>query len=85
VTIEDRSGIEELETRFRTLAPRCELIARMALRQQYPQFIYRHYFTRIAFLIKKLDLSPEDLNKLRADAEKVVLSPKKASTDQEVA
>jgi hypothetical protein len=77
--VRDRSGIEELEKWLGTLVPRCELIARMALSSCLPELRIdprddRRWFTRTATLINELNLSHEDLNEVRADAQKVQAS-----------
>lgn len=73
--MQDRSGIEELEAWFVTLAPRAELVARMALRMRASQVRDdKSYFARIAALIKVLALEAEDLNSVRADADRVAAS-----------
>jgi hypothetical protein len=68
--MEERSGVEELEAWLRSLVPRAELVARMALRSRFRALGgEKGYFARIAMLIKELDLSPEDLARARADAQ----------------
>jgi hypothetical protein len=70
--MEERSGVERLEAWLRSLVPRAELVARMALRLQFHAFgNEKGYFARIATLIKELDLTAEDLAGVRADAQRV--------------
>jgi len=65
-------GIEELEARLCSLAPRAEFVARMALRLRfYDIYDKKSYFACLAALIKELRLTAEGLSAVRADAQKV--------------
>ena len=70
--MEDQSGIDQRETWLRSLAPRVELVARMALRLRLNESPRdKSYFPRISSLINKLDLGAEELSAIRADAQRV--------------
>ena len=73
MAVQDNRRIEGLEELLSTLAPRCELVTRMAIRSCLPELRFDiHYdracFARITALIKELNLSGEDLNDVREDA-----------------
>jgi hypothetical protein len=70
--MEDRAGVEAVEAWLSTLAPRAELVARMALHLRFHELRGdKRYFTRIAALIQELQLKAEDLGAVRADAQEV--------------
>lgn len=70
--MEDRASVEAVETWLCTLAPRAELVARMALHLRFHELRGdKRYFARIAALIQEVDLKAEDLGAVRADAQKV--------------
>jgi hypothetical protein len=70
--MEDRAGVEAVEAWLSTLAPRAELVARMALHLRFHELRgNKRYFTRIAALIQELQLKAEDLGGVRADAQTV--------------
>lgn len=70
--MKDRASIEELEARLRSLPPRAELVARMAVRLRcHDIWDKKSYFTRIAALTKELGLTTGALNVVLADAQKV--------------
>jgi hypothetical protein len=70
--MEDRAGVEAVEAWLSTLAPRAELVARMALHVRFHELRGdKRYFARIAALIQELQLKAEDLGAVRADAQKV--------------
>src|SRR5215469_5611860 len=74
-SMEERSGGEDMEAWLCSLAPRAELVARMALHLRFPVHrAEKSYFARIAALITELDLKAEDLSIVRADAQKVAAS-----------
>ena len=73
-SMEDRAGVEveDVERWLCSLAPRAELVARMALHLRFHELRGdKRYFARIASLIKELDLKAEDLGVVREDAQKV--------------
>jgi len=73
--MEESSGVEDLEAWLCSLAPRAELVARMALHLRlHAQRREKSYFARVAALIRELDLKAEDLSTLRAEAQKVAAS-----------
>ena len=74
MAVEDHRRIELLETWLCALAPRRELVTRMAIRSCLPELRFdtrydRQCFARVATLIKELNLRGDALNDARADAQ----------------